>query len=213
VVRQTASDASGLYRFGLLDFGTYRLEIEAGGFKKFGRDGILLETGETTTFNVTMEVGQLTESVTVTGESPLLRTETGAVGTSVNTQVISELPLIGRNPYSFLKLAAGIQHTGDPDAVNQWDNNGPSNFASSGSEGRSEFLLDGIPNMRIETVSRLGSPPELSRNAAKAKLTPLPIPRTSKRELSQMDELRQRCIFSRAISMEQWASSEGMGTP
>jgi hypothetical protein len=156
--RQTVSAATGLYRFGLLDFGTYRLEIEAGGFKKSVRDGILLETGETTTLNVTMEVGQLSDSVTVTGESPLLRTETGALGTSVNTQVISELPLIGRNPYSFLKLAAGIQYTGDPDAVNQWDNNGPSNFASSGSEGRSEFLLDGIPNMRIETVSFSPSP-------------------------------------------------------
>jgi len=63
------SDATGLYRFGLLDVGTYRLEIEAGGFKKSVRDGILLETGETTTLNVTMELGQLTESVSVTGRA------------------------------------------------------------------------------------------------------------------------------------------------
>lgn len=153
VVRQTTSDATGLYRFGLLDFGTYRLEIEAGGFKKFVRAGILLETGETTTLNVTLELGQLTESVTVTGETPLLRTETGALGTSVNTQVIAELPLISRNPYAFLQLAAGVQHMRNSDAINQWDNNGPSDFAAGGSESKSEFLLDGIPNMRIETVS------------------------------------------------------------
>ncbi len=156
--RQAASDATGLYRFTLLDFGTYRLEIEAGGFKKFVRDGILLETGETTTLNITMELGQLTESVTVTGESPLLRTETGALGTSVNTRVVGELPLISRNPYAFLQLAAGIQHMRSSDAFNQWDNNGPSDFAGGGSEGKSEFLLDGIPNMRIETVSFSPSP-------------------------------------------------------
>ncbi|HEU0140308.1 MAG TPA: TonB-dependent receptor [Bryobacteraceae bacterium] len=159
LVRETGSDVTGLYRFALLDFGTYRLEIESGGFKKFVRDGILLETGETTTLNATMEVGELTESVTVTGESPLLRTETGALGTSVNTQVIAELPLISRNPYAFLTLAAGVQHMRGSADINQWDNNGPSDFAAGGSESSSEFLLDGIPNMRIQTVS-FSPPPE-----------------------------------------------------
>jgi hypothetical protein len=156
--RQTTSDDTGLYRFGLLDYGDYRMEVEAGGFKKFLRDGVLLETGETTTLNVTMEVGQQSESVTVTGESPLLRTETGALGTTVTTQVIAELPLISRNPYAFLQLAAGVQHMRNADAFNQWDNNGPSDFAAGGSESKSEFLLDGIPNMRIETVSFSPSP-------------------------------------------------------
>src|SRR5262249_19628493 len=133
-VREENTDGSGLYRFTLLDYGEYRLEAEMRGFKKFIREGIRLETGETTTVDITLEVGTQSDAVTVTAESPLLRTETGALGTSVNTQVISELPLIGRNPYVFLKLSAGIQHTGDPAAINPWDNFGPSNFSSSGSQ-------------------------------------------------------------------------------
>ena len=157
-VRTTQSDETGQYRFRLLDFGVYRLEVEQEGFKKYIRDGILLETGETTTVDVAMEIGAITESIEVTAESPLLRTETGALGTSVNTRVVNELPLIGRNPYVFLTLSPGIQYTGSPTATNPWDNWGPSNFTSSGSEARSEFLLDGIPNMRIDIVGFSPSP-------------------------------------------------------
>ena len=95
-VRQESTDPMGFYRFTLLDFGTYRLEVERNGFKKFTRGGILLQTGETTTVDVTLEVGELTESVTVTAESPLLRTETGSAGATVDRQAVNELPLIGR---------------------------------------------------------------------------------------------------------------------
>ncbi len=157
-VRSEVTDAAGFYRLTLIDFGRYRLEAEAPGFKKFVQDGLELTTGETTTVNIVLEVGQVTESITVTGESPLLRTETAANGATVNTQVLNELPLIGRNPYVFLALAPGIQYTGDPGALNPWDVFGPSNFASSGSEARSEFLLDGIPNMRLDVVSLSPSP-------------------------------------------------------
>src|SRR5712692_1077311 len=156
--REEVSDNTGLYRFTLLDFGMYRIEAEATGFKKFVRDGIQLQTGETITVDVALEVGQMTESVTVTAEASALRTETGAIGATVNTQVLNELPLIGRNPYVFLTLTPGIQYTGDPGALNPWDVFGPSDFSSSGSKARSEFLLDGIPNMRIDVVSFSPSP-------------------------------------------------------
>ena len=95
-VRQESTDPMGSYRFTLLDFGIYRLEVERNGFKKFARGGIQLQTGETTTVDVKLEVGELTESVTVTAESPLLRTETGSAGATVSRQAVNELPLIGR---------------------------------------------------------------------------------------------------------------------
>lgn len=117
-----------------------------------------MQIGETITVDIALEVGELSESVTVTSETPLLRTETGGLGTTVNTQAINELPLIGRNPYVFLTLSPGIQYTGSPGAMNPWDVFGPSDFSSSGSKSRSEFLLDGIPNMRIDVVSFSPSP-------------------------------------------------------
>ena len=76
----------------------------------------------------------------------------------MSTEVLNDLPLIGRNPYVFLTLAPGIQYTGSPGALNPWDVFGPADFTASGSEARSEFLLDGIPNMRLDVVSFSPSP-------------------------------------------------------
>jgi hypothetical protein len=157
-VRTEITDGSGFYRFTLLDRGSYRLEAERAGFKRFLQDAVELQTGETTTIDVTLTLGEIAESVTVMAEAAILRTETGALGTTVNTQVLNELPLIGRNPYVFLTLSPGIQYTGDPGALNPWDVAGPSAFAASGAEAKSEFLLDGIPNMGIANVSLSPSP-------------------------------------------------------
>lgn len=158
VARTERSDGSGFYRFTSLDRGKYRLEAEHSGFKRFLRDNVEMATGETTTVDISLSVGEVAESVTVTGDAAVLRTETGALGTTVNTQVLNELPLIGRNPYVFLTLSPGIQYTGSPGALNPWDVAGPSDFAASGSEARSEFLLDGIPNMGLGNVSLSPSP-------------------------------------------------------
>jgi Carboxypeptidase regulatory-like domain len=158
VSRNEVSDETGLYRFLLVDLGTYRVEVTAPSFKKFTRDGIVLQAGETITADVMMEVGGVNETVTVQGEASVLRTETAANGATVNTRAITELPLQGRNPYVFLSLSAGVQYTGDPGNLNPWDVSGPSSFAASGSKARSEFLLDGVPNMAIGNVSFSPSP-------------------------------------------------------
>ncbi|MBS1829747.1 MAG: TonB-dependent receptor [Acidobacteria bacterium] len=158
IARTESSDASGFYRFTLVDRGVYRMEAERQGFKRFTQGGVELLTGETTTIDISLALGQIAESVTISGEAALLRTETGALGTTVNSKVINELPLIGRNPYVFLTLSPGIQYTGDPGALNPWDVAGPSAFAASGSESKSEFLLDGIPNMGTSNVSLSPSP-------------------------------------------------------
>src|SRR5262245_23031342 len=158
VSRSENSDDTGLYRFLLVDLGSYKLEVEASGFKKYVRSGILLQAGETITADVSLEVGAVSESVTVTGEATLLRTETGALGNSIAERTISELPLQGRNPYVFLSLSAGIQYNGDPGNLNPWDNSGPSAFAAAGSKTKTEFLLDGTPNMKLDLVAFSPSP-------------------------------------------------------
>jgi hypothetical protein len=158
MVRDETSDDSGLYRFTLVDFGVYRLEVEAPGFRKFIREGIEMQTGLTTTVDITLELGTQTESVSVTAESPLLRTESGSLGNTATSRVIAELPLLGRNPYMFVKLSTGIEYTTNPDWINPWDSSGPSSFTSNGSKASSEFLLDGVANMREGYVSFSPSP-------------------------------------------------------
>ena len=158
LMRTEKSDGSGFYRFTLIDRGSYRMQVERAGFKRFVLETVQLQTGETTTVDLSMTIGEVAESITVTAEAMALRTETGALGTTVSNKVINELPLIGRNPYVFLTLSPGIQYTGDPGALNPWDVAGPSAFAASGAEARSEFLLDGIPNMGTGNVSLSPSP-------------------------------------------------------
>ena len=99
---------TGLYRFTLLDRGTYRRIPGRPSFKRFQRDGVGLQTGETTTIDVTLTVGEVAEIITVAGEPALLRTETGALRATISTQVLNELALIGRNPCVFLALSAGV---------------------------------------------------------------------------------------------------------
>ncbi len=109
--------------------------------------------------NLTLELGPITESVTVSAESEQLRTETGSIGATLESRNISQLPTIGRNPYVFVSLTAGIQYTGDPTYVNPWDASGPSGFTANGfGSGTSQFLLDGVPNMRMDVVSFSPSP-------------------------------------------------------
>jgi hypothetical protein len=152
--RQEVTDYSGLYRANLLDVGTYSLEAEKAGFKKSLRQGVWLPVGETITVDFALEVGGLAETVTVSAASEQLRTETGSVGSTLESQSLSQLPTIGRNPYVFVALAAGIQYTGDPTYVNPWDASGPSAFTANGfGSGTSQFLLDGVPNMRMDVVS------------------------------------------------------------
>jgi hypothetical protein len=158
-IRQEVTDDTGLYRANLLDVGTYTLDAEKPGFKKVVRNGVLLPVGETITVDFTLEVGALAETVTVSAAGEQLRTETGSIGSTLETQSIAKLPTIGRNPYVFVALTAGIQYTGDPTYVNPWDASGPSAFTANGfGSGTSQFLLDGVPNMRMDVVSFSPSP-------------------------------------------------------
>ncbi len=158
-VRQEVTDDTGLYRAALLDVGTYSLEAEKSGFKKALKAGILLPVGETIRLDLTLEVGGIAESVTISAESEQLRTETGSVGSTLESRSVQQLPTIGRNPYVFVSLTPGIQYTGDPTYVNPWDASGPSAFTANGSpSGTSQFLLDGVPNMRMDVVSFSPSP-------------------------------------------------------
>ena len=155
--RTEQSDSSGIYRFVTLDAGVYRVEVGSTGFKKLIREGIELRVGETTTLDFQLEMGQSTESVTVTGESPLLRTETASLGNTVSGLSVQELPVLTRNPYTLVELSPGIQYrsTGAL-ALQVYSNDGTSQFSSSGTKGMAMFLMDGVPNMRVQSDGQVG---------------------------------------------------------
>jgi TonB dependent receptor len=92
--------------------GQYTVEAEAPGFKRFVRQNINLELDRELRINISLETGQLTESVNVTAEAPLVQTETGALSTTVENRQVVNLPLLGRNPQEFKALSPGVVENG-----------------------------------------------------------------------------------------------------
>ena len=130
-VATTTSDAQGNFTIPFLRPATYTLTAEAQGFKRFSREGITLQVGQTAGVNITLEVGTAQETVTVTGEVPLLDTEKSDRGGVVNTEQVTELPLNARNPYLLglddvgrelprrVDLAAAVRQRRDRGVVDQ----------------------------------------------------------------------------------------------
>jgi hypothetical protein len=108
----TETNPEGLFRVQSLQPGTYRLTIEAAGFKTLARENIILRTGDTAPADVTLEVGTLTESIEVSSSVPLLETETSATGTVVAGKTVYELPLYQRYVNDTLHLVPGMEEQG-----------------------------------------------------------------------------------------------------
>lgn len=92
-ISDTVASGDGHYRIAYLPPGNYRLTVEAPGFKAHVQEGLYFRAAETPRVDVTLEVGSLTESVTVTGAAPLLQTESAAAGTTYQGETILRIPI------------------------------------------------------------------------------------------------------------------------
>ena len=107
--RQTRDSGSeGAYSFPLLPVGQYQVEVEKEGFQRFVQSGITLAVNDNATIDVSLSVGALTETVTVTDAAPLLETQTGAIRGLVDQQRIVDLPLNGRQVTQLMSIQAGV---------------------------------------------------------------------------------------------------------
>lgn len=104
---ETISNDVGFYVFPKLPPGTYALATELTGFKRSIHQGIRLEVGDTATLNLTLETGELSETVTVSAEVAAVDTVSTSVGKVVNTQQIEQLPLVSRDPMDLFYLQPG----------------------------------------------------------------------------------------------------------
>ncbi len=104
---QNTTDA-GVYAFDSLPVGNYTITVEQAGFKKFQKTGNRLEVNTPLTVDIVMEVGQLTETVTVQAGAEQLQTANATIGNVVEQKAIEALPLNGRNPLSLLLLEPGV---------------------------------------------------------------------------------------------------------
>jgi hypothetical protein len=146
----TKTNVDGIYAFPRIPIGTYELNVEAPGFKTYVQPGITLEVNQRARIDVQMEVGAVTEKVTVTATGAILQTETTQVGSVINSQTITNAPLITRNPVSLTLLAAGVTAT-DPSSFNngQRTTGGGRPYVNGNRKEANNFLLDGIDNNQI----------------------------------------------------------------
>src|SRR6478735_4257745 len=93
VVLSSATSATGNYVFGAVPAGTYEINATVPGFKKYVRTGITVQQLQTTRVDIALELGASTESVTVSADVSLLKTETGDVSHNVTTDRQDELPM------------------------------------------------------------------------------------------------------------------------
>lgn len=140
------SDSEGRYVSGPLRIGEYRVEAEATGFKRAVRSGILLEIQQTALVDLKLDVGALTETVSVTSDAPLLATADAAQGQVINNRKIVDLPLNGRDYVQLALLSAG---TIQPPASSRFGG-----FSVAGQRTtENNYLLDGIDNNNMQIAA------------------------------------------------------------
>ncbi|HUS05418.1 MAG TPA: carboxypeptidase-like regulatory domain-containing protein [Bryobacteraceae bacterium] len=108
VVHETVSGASGNYIIPLLPPGEYLITVEATGFRKLIQKGLTLQINQQAQLDLALQVGQVSESVEVSAQAPLLESESSSLGTVVNEKLVSQLPLNGRNFIQLAILSPGV---------------------------------------------------------------------------------------------------------
>jgi hypothetical protein len=108
VERATVTDAGGRFVMAALPIGVYDVRAELAGFKSVVRPGVALTVGEAVVLEFSLEVGALTEAVSVSGTAPAVNTRTGELSYLVDARAIENLPLNGRNYTDLAFLQPGV---------------------------------------------------------------------------------------------------------
>ena len=103
----TSAGPTGAYLFSRLPIGSYELTVENEGFQTYIQAGIALTVNQVATQDVTLQLGQVTEQITVQAQAELITTRTATVGQLIDQRRVVDLPLNGRSAQSLLYLSVG----------------------------------------------------------------------------------------------------------
>jgi hypothetical protein len=145
-VRSGKSDDTGQYELRFVPLGRYRVEVSFEGLRKFTRSGVTVEVSRNARVDAVLETGQVTESVEVTADAPLVETNTAALGKTVGQEEIENLPLIDRDVYALLDITPGVEQN---DQTNVFGSPGQEvliNGSSNAGAGSVNYYLDGGNN-------------------------------------------------------------------
>src|SRR5688572_18655135 len=155
-VRTTVSDADGTYRFTAVTPGDYAVVFELAGFSTVRNEGIRVSLGFTATVNAALKVASLQESVTVTGQSPVVDTSATSIGNTFDARQLSALPT-SRDYFSLLAQSPAVQ-------MNRIDIGGSTNgtqqgYTVYGTSGQVRVIFEGIN--ATENTGAFGNYPDV----------------------------------------------------
>jgi hypothetical protein len=107
----------------------------------------MLDTGERPVIDIRLEVGDVSQSVTITADVPLIEASNSATGQVVTSEEVDSLGINGRTPLMFSRMAMGVLSTNEPGPVRPFDNGNAASFTMSGAPSQAnELLLNGAPD-------------------------------------------------------------------
>lgn len=145
--RTETTNADGLYQFVNLDPGQYSVSVEKQGFKHVVRSPVTVETQTSTRIDLALQVGEVSQTVEVTAQTPLLQAEQSSLGQVIDQRETNTLPLNGRNPLNLVALVPSVV----PQGGSMANPNGQNPFAwgnyqiGGGMANQSMVWLDGSP--------------------------------------------------------------------
>ena len=147
----SATNAVGSYTNPFVKPGSYELTAETTGFKTYNQTGIDLDTGANARIDITLELGDLTETVTVEASVPLLKTDSSSVGAVIQNKTIANMPLINRRAAQLVRLNGFVVQRG----------NGSQFMIAGGRGNNAMWTLDGggTQNILLGVASLVFDPP------------------------------------------------------
>ena len=146
VERSVATNGNGEYVVSSVDPASYTVTVTANGFKALVRTGVVISTQEFLTLDFSVQLGSTSEVIQVTEELPILESSNASNGQVIDTQKLSDLPILGRNPFLFSKLNNNVAAVGDPRFNRFQDQSGSSQISIAGGPIRgNNYFIDNVP--------------------------------------------------------------------
>jgi len=143
--RTVVTNEAGEYAFANVLPGTYTVTAMANGHKKLESKGVRIGTQEFITLDLALEVGGITETVTVTNQAPLLETSNASVGTVLDRTELNTLPIVNRNPFSVSVTTPNVIYTGSPTETRQQDQASSARLSLGGGPRQTNnYTIDGV---------------------------------------------------------------------
>ena len=161
ITREIKTDDNGRYVAESLSIGVYDVTAEMAGFKRFAHRAIKLNVADRLSIDVVMEVGQVSEEVTITAEAPVVQTETGALNYFISGDQVTDLAVNGRNFVQLAQLVPGASSTSRADQIGVGVT-GNKGVAFNGlGQGYSGWLVDGAQNTDVGNQNSLSTYPAM----------------------------------------------------